>query len=346
VIPLEKRTFTIYDIAEATNVSPATVSRVLNGNYPVSKKTKAKVLAKIQEYNFQPNSIARSLSKKETKMIGLILPDITNPFFSSFCIELEKYAQKKGYTLFLCNSMNDCTMESVYLKVLSERQVEGIIMMGGRINKSGTVPEEAAEVLEVMKKIPVLMVNGEMAGVDCYKVRSNERLGMKMIVEHLVEIGHKNIGILGGMEGITSTDMKVEEFRQLLMENGLIYRPEWQIYSCFSVDSGQEAMKLLLENKELPTAIICMNDMIASGAFIACNHQQIDPKKFAFVGYDDTFVADILTPSLTSINHDYEKLGTVALDLIMNAKNEQEAGEVTKEVTIEPFLTKRNSTVR
>ncbi|MEH7303986.1 LacI family DNA-binding transcriptional regulator [Neobacillus drentensis] len=341
---MDKKTLTIYDIAEATNVSPATVSRVLNGNYPVSKKTKAKVLAKIQEYNFQPNSIARSLSKKETKMIGLILPDITNPFFSSFCIELEKYAQKKGYTLFLCNSMNDSTMESVYLKVLSERQVEGIIMMGGRINKSATVPEEASEVLEVMKKIPVLMVNGEMAGVDCYKVKSDERLGMKMIVDHLVQIGHQNIGLLGGMEGITSTDMKVVEFRQLLMENGLIYHPEWQIYSGFSVESGQEAMKLLLENKELPTAIICMNDMIASGAFIACNHQQIAPKKFAFVGYDDTFVANILTPSLTSINHDYEKLGTVALDLIMNAKNEQEAAEGTKEVTIEPFLTKRNST--
>ncbi|MFP5115313.1 LacI family DNA-binding transcriptional regulator [Bacillaceae bacterium C204] len=343
---MEKKTFTIYDIADATNVSPATVSRVLNGNYPVSKKTKEKVLAKIQEYNFQPNSIARSLSKKETKMIGLILPDITNPFFSSFCMELEKYAQKKGYTIFLCNSMNDSEMESVYLKVLSERQVEGIIMMGGRINKSVTVAEEAAEVLEVMNKIPVLMVNGEMSGVDCYRVRSDEQFGMKMIVEHLVQMGHKNIGLLGGKQGITSTDIKVEGFRKLLMENGLVYQPEWHIYSGFSVGSGQKAMNLLLENKELPTAIICMNDMIASGALVECNHQNIDPKKFAFVGYDDSFVADILTPSLTSINHDYEKLGTVALDLIINAKNEQEVLVETKEVTIEPFLTIRNSTAR
>ncbi|WP_026565359.1 LacI family DNA-binding transcriptional regulator [Bacillus sp. UNC41MFS5] len=343
---MDKKTFTIYDIAEATNVSPATVSRVLNGNYPVSKKTKEKVLAKIQEYNFQPNSIARSLSKKETMMIGLILPDITNPFFSSFCIELEKYAQKKGYTIFLCNSMNDSTMESVYLKVLAERQVEGIIMMGGRINKSLTVAEEAAEVMEVMKKIPVLMVNGEMAGVDCYQVKSDERFGMKLIVDHLVEMGHKNIGLLGGKQGITSTDIKVEGFKQNLLENGLIYHSEWHIYSGFSVGSGQIAMEKLLENKELPTAIICMNDMIASGALVACNQQQVDPKKFAFVGYDDSFVADILTPSLTSINHDYDKLGRTALDLIINSKNEQDVPEVTKEVTIEPFLTKRNSTVR
>lgn len=340
---MDKKTFTIYDIAEATNVSPATVSRVLNGNYPVSKKTKEKVLAKIQEYNFQPNSIARSLSKKETKMIGLILPDITNPFFSSFCIELEKYAQKKGYTIFLCNSMNDSAMESVYLRVLSERQVEGIIMMGGRINKSVTEAEEAVEVLDVMKKIPVLMVNGEMSGVDCYQVRSDERLGMRMIVEHLVEMGHKNIGLLGGKQGITSTDIKVEGFKQNLVENGLVYHPEWHIYSGFSVESGQIAMEMLLENKELPSAIICMNDMIASGALVACNQQQIDPKKFAFVGYDDSFVADILTPSLTSINHDYEKLGQAALDLIINAKNEQEP-EKSKEVTIVPYLTKRNST--
>ncbi|MEH7483371.1 LacI family DNA-binding transcriptional regulator [Neobacillus drentensis] len=341
---MDKKTYTIYDIAEATNVSPATVSRVLNGNYPVSKKTKEKVLAKIQEYNFQPNSIARSLSKKETKMIGLILPDITNPFFSSFCMELEKYAQKKGYTIFLCNSMNDSKMESIYLKVLSERQVEGIIMMGGRINKSLTDAEDAAEVEEVMKKIPILMVNGEMDGVDCFKVKSDELLGMKMIVEHLVEMGHKKIGLLGGMQGITSTDIKVEGFRQNLVDNGLVYHPEWHIYSGFSVGSGQKAMNMLLENKVLPTAIICMNDIIASGALVACNQQQINPKKFAFVGYDDSFIADILTPSLTSINHDYEKLGRVALDLIINAKNEQEVPKVTKEVTIEPFLTKRNST--
>ncbi|WP_144549560.1 LacI family DNA-binding transcriptional regulator [Bacillus sp. X1(2014)] len=340
---MDKKTFTIYDIAEATNVSPATVSRVLNGNYPVSKKTKEKVLAKIQEYNFQPNSIARSLSKKETKMIGLILPDITNPFFSSFCIELEKYAQKKGYTIFLCNSMNDSAMESVYLKVLSERQVEGIIMMGGRINKSVTEAEEAAEVLEVMNKIPVLMVNGEMAGVDCFQVKSDERLGMKLIVDHLVEMGHKNIGLLGGKQGITSTDIKVVGFKQNLLENGLIYHPEWHIYSGFSVGSGQIAMEKLLENKELPTAIVCMNDMIASGALVACNQQKIDPMKFAFVGYDDSFVADILTPSLTSINHNYEELGQAALDLIINAKNEQEP-EKSKEVTIVPYLTKRNST--
>lgn len=343
---MEKKTFTIYDIADATNVSPATVSRVLNGNYPVSKKTKEKVLAKIQEYNFQPNSIARSLSKKETMMLGLILPDITNPFFSSFCIELEKYAQKKGYTIFLCNSMNDSAMESVYLKVLAERQVEGIIMMGGRINKSLTVAQEAAEVMEVMKKIPVLMVNGEMAGVDCYQVKSDERFGMKLIVDHLVEMGHKNIGLLGGKQGITSTDIKVEGFKQNLLENGLIYHPEWHIYSGFSVGSGQIAMEKLLENKELPTAIICMNDMIASGALVACNQLQIDPKNFAFVGYDDSFVANILTPSLTSINHNYEKLGRAALDLIINAKNEQVAPEATKVETIEPFLTKRNSTVR
>ena len=341
---MEKKTMTIYDIAEATNVSPATVSRVLNGNYPVSKKTKEKVLAKIQEYNFQPNSIARSLSKKETKMIGLILPDITNPFFSSFCIELEKSAHRNGYTIFLCNSMNDSEMESVYLKVLSERQVEGIIMMGGRINKSLTVAEEAAEVLEVMKKIPVLMVNGDMAGVDCYKVRSDERLGMKMIVEHLVQIGHKNMGLLGGIQGISSTDIKVEAFREILLENGLVSHPEWHIYSGFSVESGQKAMKKLLENKELPTAIICMNDMNATGALVECNHQNIDPKKFAFVGYDDSFVANILTPSLTSVNHDYEKLGTLALNLIINAKNDHEAADQTKEVTVEPFLTIRNST--
>jgi DNA-binding LacI/PurR family transcriptional regulator len=337
---VEKKTFTIYDIAAATNVSPATVSRVLNGNYPVSKKTKEKVLAKIQEYNFKPNSIARSLTRKETKMIGMILPDITNPFFSSVCIEIEKDAQKKGYTIFLCNSMNDPEMESLYLKVLYERQVEGIIMMGGRINKTTTVREEAKEVLEIMNKIPVLMINGEMEGVDCYKVKSDEKMGLKMIVDHLAGLGHKNIGLLGGKQGITPTDLKVMGFRQFLNELGLSYNPDWHIYSGFSVDSGQEAMKKLLQNKELPTAIIFINDMVASGALKECSIQNINPRQFALASYDDTFVASILTPSLTSINHDYKKIGQAAMDLLI----QPEEGEGRKEVIIEPFLTERNST--
>lgn len=337
---MEKKTFTIYDIAQATNVSPATVSRVLNGNYPVSKKTKEKVLAKIQEYNFKPNSIARSLTRKETKMIGLILPDITNPFFSSICIEVEKCAQKKGYTLFLCNSMNDPEMESLYLKVLSERQVEGIIMMGGRINKTFTDKEEEREVLEIMNKIPVLMINGGMEGVDCYKVSSDEKKGLKMIVDHLAGLGHKNIGLLGGIQGITPTDLKVQGFKQFLKEHGLFYNRNWHIYSGFSVESGQEAMRNLLKNKELPSAIICINDMIASGALKECSNQHIAPDQFAFAGYDDSFVASILTPSLTSVNHNYERIGQAAIDFIIQPKN----GEERKEIVIEPFLTIRNST--
>ncbi len=337
---VQKKTFTIYDIAAATNVSPATVSRVLNGNYPVSKKTKEKVLAKIQEYNFKPNSIARSLSRKETKMIGMILPDITNPFFSSVFIEIEKEAQKKGYTIFLCNSMNDPEMESLYLKVLYERQVEGIIMMGGRINKTATVREEAEEVLEVMNKIPVLMINGYMEGVDCYKVRSDEKKGLKIMLDHLAELGHKNFGLLGGTQGITATDQKVQGFIQFLDEHGFHYNPDWHIYSGFSVESGQEAMEKLLRNEDLPTAIICINDMVASGALKECGLQVIDPRQFALAGYDDTFVASILTPSLTSINHNYKKMGQAAMDLLIETVEEDERTEIV----IDPFLTIRNST--
>ncbi|MCR8860703.1 MULTISPECIES: LacI family DNA-binding transcriptional regulator [Bacillus] len=337
---MEKKTFTIYDIAEATNVSPATVSRVLNGNYPVSRKTREKVMAKIEEYNFQPNGIARSLTRKETKMIGFILPDITNPFFSRIFIEVEKYALIKGYTIFLCNSMNDSTMESLYLRVLSERQVEGIIMMGGRINKTVTVLEEAKEVLDVMSKIPVLMINGEMESVDCYKVRSDENKGIRMIVDYLVKMGHKNIGLLGGRKGVTSTDIKVQGFIQTLKAYRLVYNTNWHIYSEFSVESGEYAMRTLLQNRELPTAIICMNDMIASGALIECNNQNINPEKFSFVGYDDTFVASIVTPSLTSVNHNYKKIGKAAVDLIIDAKSKKEE---KKEIVVEPFLTKRNS---
>ncbi|WP_163537469.1 LacI family DNA-binding transcriptional regulator [Gracilibacillus sp. YIM 98692] len=339
---MEHKSITIYDIAKEAQVSSATVSRVIAGNYPVKEETRKKVIDIIHKYDFQPNAVARSLSKKETKMIGFILPDITNSFFSQVFIEAEKYALTKGYTLLLCNSMNNSEMESKYLKILAERQVEGIILMGGRINKALPDVMEVNELSQVMDKMPVLMINGKIDGLDCYSIRTDEAHGIEIIIDHLVSQGHEKIGLIGGIEGITTTDIKVEAYRNALTKYGLPIRDSWQIYSGFDIERGEEAINNLIEvNKEdLPTALIGINDLVIIGALKECRRKKINP--FAFVGFDNTDLAKNSNPELTTVSHPYKELGENAIDLLIQPQLNQKKSE-NKDILMEPYLEVRES---
>ncbi|MBM7571854.1 LacI family DNA-binding transcriptional regulator [Aquibacillus albus] len=339
---MKKKSITIYDIAREAKVSSATVSRVLAGNYPVKEETRKRVASIIDKYGFQPNAVARSLTKRETRMIGFVLPDITNPFFSQVFIEVEKYALTKGYALLLCNSMNDSEMESKHLKLLAERQVEGIIIMGGRINKSAPDRVEVNELSEIMNSLPVLMINGKIEGLDCYSIRTDEAKGIELIINYLVSIGHEKIALLGGIEGITTTDIKVEAYKSLISRHHLPFVPGWQIYSGFDISSGEQAMDKLLRNnkQDLPTAVIGINDMVVIGALRECGRRKIDLNEFSFVGFDNTNLAEISNPQLTTVSHQYSEIGRKAVDLLLNSKNEKHKN---KDVEINPKLEIRDS---
>ncbi|MFD2656609.1 LacI family DNA-binding transcriptional regulator [Gracilibacillus thailandensis] len=339
---MKQKSITIYDIAREANVSSATVSRVIAGNYPVSEKTKKKVFDLIEKYDYQPNAVARSLTKKESKMIGVILPDITNPFFAQVFIEAEKYALTKGYTLILCNSMNSSELESRHLRVLSERQVEGIIFMGGRINKTHPEVSEINELKYVIEKIPVILVNGRMETLECPSISTNEAKGIELIIDHLVKQGHTKIGLIGGMTGITTTDIKVEAFRQNLEKHKLAVVDSWQIYSGYDVKRGKEAMEEMLEvNKHnLPTAIIGINDLVVIGALKLCHQKKIN--NFSFVGFDDSELTQNSIPEITSVSHPYNELGEKAVDMLIKSKTTDSKAE---NLFIDPHLVVRESTI-
>ncbi|UOQ50430.1 LacI family transcriptional regulator [Gracilibacillus caseinilyticus] len=338
---MKQKPVTIYDIAKEAKVSTATVSRVIANNYPVSEKTKKMVLDLIKKYDYQPNAVARSLTKKESKMIGFILPDITNPFFAQVFIEAEKYALTKGYTLILGNSMNSNEIESKYLRDLSERQVEGIIFMGGRINKSQPDHMEINELKDVMNKIPVIMVNGKIDGINCSSVHTNEAKGIDLVIEHLVSHDHKKIGLIGGVKGVTTTDIKVNAYWRSLTKHGLLMKENWQIYSGYDVDSGRKAVETFIHVNEsdLPTALIGINDLVIIGALKACRQNHLHP--FSFVGFDNTDLTKNATPEITSVSHPYKDLGEKAIDLIIHTKTMK-----PEEIWLDPYLAIRESTNR
>lgn len=335
---------TVYDIAKEANVSVSTVSRVLNDTAPVKKSTKERVNQLIEKYQFHPNALARSLTKKTSGMIGIILPDITNPFFPEVFSGAENMARDNGYTLFLCDTEGDYERETQYLNVLREKQVDGIIFIGGRINLAKCDPTLAAEVVEVNRRIPVILVNGDLPGSLLHRVYTDEVEGARLAVQHLIDYGHRHIAFLGGMMETETTLQKVKMFSLVMRQNGLEVPKEWVLNGSFSIQSGKALMKQLLSEDHKPSAVFCVNDFTAIGAYKAVSELGLRiPEDISIVGFDDTPLASSIIPELTTISQKSTELGRLAVvklhQLILKEN-------INRETVLQPELIVRESTRR
>lgn len=338
---MEKKNITIYDIAREANVSPATVSRVLTGNANVGEEKRKRVEELIDKYNFQPNALARSLFRKESKTIGFILPDITNPFFSSIFMEAEKYALNEGYIMMLCDSMNNHEIEYMHLKTLTEKQADAIIFMGGRVNQVKTNPKYAEEMNQILKRTPIIMINGKMSGVDCYNIVVDEAEGVGKLVDYLTSLGHKKIGMLGGKTTITSTAIKHKAFIKSLRKHGLSFNREWIVTEGFSMDSGFKSMIKLWSNEDRPTAVIGINDIVSLGIIKAAKSLGLRvPENISIAGFDGSYVSEMADPGLTTVSQNYEAIGRAVVDNVANIVAKKDTKKLK---VIKPELIIRNS---
>lgn len=312
-----KKNITVYDIADEAGVSVATVSRVLTGNTNVAELTRQKVQDVIDKYDFKPNALARSLYKNETKMIGCILPDITNPYYSSVFLEAENYALDLGYTLVLCNTMDKIMNDGVYFQTLVERQVDGIIYMGRHILESNESESFKKILMRYVDRLPIVMINCEYEGVDCYQVQSLEEESFCNMIEILVNKGHKRIALIGGIKGVKQTDIKRKAFLRAVDKYNLEFKEEYIIEGDYTIEAGVNMMTRLLELKDRPTAVMGINDIVSIGALKACQMNQISvPEDLVITGFDNIPLSHYVYPSLTTVSHDYEKLGQKAVDII------------------------------
>jgi LacI family transcriptional regulator len=338
-----KHNVTVYDIAKEAEVSVSTVSRVLNGTAPVKESTREKIMALINKYQFQPNALARSLTKKETKMIGVILPDITNPFFPEVFWGVENEANSKGYTFFLCNTSGQPELESQSLTILREKQVDGIIFMGGRINLSNCSQELAKEVEDIAKKIPIVLVNGNLPESSLHRVIINEGKGAEILTQHLIDLGHNKIAFFGGYDYVSTTTQKVKAFKKTMKANGFKVPNECVLYGDFSMDAGKKMMADILKREKRPTAIFCVNDVTAVGAIKVAVEAGLNiPEDMAIVGFDDTILASTVIPELTTVSQKSLELGKNAVNVLHKLINNEKVKKLT---VIEPELVIRNSTL-
>lgn len=316
---MEKRV-TVYDVAKEAGVSPATVSRILTGSAAVSEPKRAAVEAVIQKYNYRPNLIARSLMTNQTQTIGFLLPDITNPFFSTMYFETEKCALQQGYNIILANTMSDSKTEYSLLEMLTEKQVDAIVFMGGRVNAVYGRPNLIDEMRNVVKTTPIVMINGKATGVDCYNVQTDEEDGMVQLVEFLISLGHRKIGILGGQSSVTSTRIKYNVLRRVLHAHNLPCRDDWIVESGFSMESGAVATERLLDmTDDLPSVLIGISDMVAIGIMQVLQKRHIRvPQDISVAGFDDTHLAMATNPNLTSVNHNYKEAGRLVVNTVID----------------------------
>ncbi|MFS0788913.1 LacI family DNA-binding transcriptional regulator [Shouchella sp. 1P09AA] len=338
---MKKDGVTIYQIAKEANVSPATVSRVLTGKTNVREPAKSRVQALINKYNFKPNVMARSLYLKQSKMLGIILPDIDHPFYSMIVKELERQALEKGYTCLLCNSMQSFSIEQNYLENLISRQVDGIVFLGGRINQTHPTEELVNGMNEALQHVPMVLVNGKMEGVEAHTVRTDEANGVRRLIDLLYNHGHQTIGLLGGEVGVSSTDEKVSVFRETMEQKGLTFKERWIHSSGYSIEAGERDAMHLIHLDERPTAVLCINDFVAIGAMKMFKKFGLKvPGDISVTGFDDTYLAEHFPPGVTSVNHNYRKLAKKTIETLVGLIHSEDQ---VKESVIPTYVTVRHS---
>lgn len=334
---------TVRDIASRAGVSATTVSLVLNKkDQRISEKTRQKILAIANELNYTPNQIAVSLATKKSYTLGLILPDMSNLFFSSLAVGVERYAQMNQYSLFLCNSSGGLEKCISYIGVLEKRYVDGIIIVPpGNIN-SGTNYLRMREALDRCK-VPYVLL--ERAVHDVYHdfVTSDNKVGGYLATEHLAGLGHTKIGCITGPLSEYGAMGRLAGYREVLEENHIPGSEDWIYEGDYSIESGFEGANRLIDRGI--TAIFACNDMMAIGALrAAAAHGVSVPQQLSVVGYDNNPVAELLSIPLTTVSQPAELMGRRACEILLRRLDDPNVPH--RDYYFSPALIVRNTTAK
>ena len=308
---------TIVEIAKLANVSTATVSRIINNTGKVNNDKKKKVLDLIEKYDYKPNLIAKALQSSKSNTVGFIVPHINSPYYAQLFYETELIAQKQGYTLMLCNSESDKRLESNILDAFISANVRAIVFMGGRLDDIESNKKYLCEIEEVNKKIPVISCV-DVPNLGCIQIYQEQQKSSNKLLEHLSGLGYRDVVLLGGYSNVRTTLKRREEIIDNAEKYGINIRREI-IESDYSVEGGNIAMQEMLKCDKLPQAIICINDLVATGVLSeAYKNNMSIPKDIAIVGYDNLDISQFIYPGITTIACNYKEYSKAIVDAIQN----------------------------
>lgn len=329
---------TIFDVAEKSGYSISTVSRVINNSKSVRPQTREAILKVIEEMGFVPNNIAQSLVNKTTKMVGIIVADINNPFYSEMVRGIEDEISKCGYSVIVCNSDENMDKEKHIIDVLLKKQVDGIIFTGGR----GEGDEYNQHVEELSYKIPVVLSNECLENSNTYSVSCYKEKGAYDATNHLIKMGHRRIGFINGLENFRPSIEKLEGYKRALIANNIEFDSTIVYSSNYHIEGGAKGAEYLLNIENPPTAIFTANDLMATGAMKKIKYLgKSIPDDISLVGFDDVYLTEILDPSLTSVSQRIYEQGKEAAKIINSIFNHNK--KIKKKIILNPVIVYRDS---
>lgn len=329
---------TIADVAREAGVSVATVSRVLNRNGPVSPAALEKVNRAITKLNYQPNVWGRRLRRKESRILLIFVPAISNPFYSSIVAGIEDEARRSRYGTMLCITNGDKAREREFIELLFDGQADGAVML--------CVDKSDKHIKEIAKKVHIVQCCEYCQDTEISHVSVDNFAASGQVVRYLHSLGHRKIGFVGSVNQFISSEDRLKGYESELEKLGLSINKEYMAYADrdYSFQSGIAAARQILDRHDRPTALFCISDVLAMGAIRAAGGLGIRvPQELSVVGFDDVEYAIMMNPMLTTVSQPLYPLGKTSARILID---QIESGGGKGEIFLEHKLVIRDSTAR
>lgn len=339
---VERKDVTIDDIAKEAGVSKATVSRVLNNPEKVAEDTRKRVLSVIQRKNYRPSPLARGLNTRKTGVIGVLVSDITNPFYAVMVRSIEEVCRVHQYHIFLCNTGGRAEEEELYLRSLLEKRVDGIILGATQVD---------SPIVDILKDVdtPFIFVSRLPRERERYDyVVVDNVLGGYIATRYLISLGHTKIAYLAGRWTTSSNLDRFEGYKKALAEVGIEIREEHIYQGEFTIDGGyREGIRMLSTTSNRPTAVFCANDAMAIGLLEACYEQGVKvPEELSIIGFDDIPLSAFRFIQLTTISQSIAEVGALSGKILLDKILHPEQRNVLQQIVFPPKLIVRRTCAR
>lgn len=312
----------IQQVAEKAGVSVATVSRVLNNNSSVSPKTRIKVENAIRDLKYEPSMLGRNLRNSESRLLLVLIPSISNPFYNEIINGIQNTAIANHYNILLCETNSSPERENIYFNMVKNKLADGVISMDPTVNME--------KLKELAEKHSIILCSEYDEGGSIPYVSIDNELAAYHAVKHLIKLGNKKIALINSDEKFLYARQRRSGYERALKEFHLPIREDW-IYNTTQVDfqAGVQAMRMLMQLKEKPSAVFAVSDTLAIGALKEINLRGLKaPDDIAVVGFDNISFSNMTNPTLTTVAQPMYKMGVTAANMLINSIKEHKVESI------------------
>lgn len=337
---MDRKVKNIKELAAQIGISATTVSRVLNGKaelYRISPATSKKVLDAANKFSYYPDRIARGLRLKKTETLGLIIPDIANPFFSSIAKTIEIETRSKGYSLILGDSLDDIQTETELLNLFAGRKADGIIL--------APVGQSSKHIEEFQKRgIPVMVIDRYLPGTEIPFITTDNYAGAFEAVQYMISKGHRIIACIQGLNGISVNTDRVQGYRDALEQNNIKPDSSLIVGDDFGEENGYNKTRFLLSRRDPPTAILALSNLISLGAMRAIAETGLKiPDDISIISFDDQPYSALLACPMTTVEQSNDKIAVIAVNMLLDIITGRKKENEIENIMIRPRLIIRKS---